>query len=92
MQRFVDGPLKTVDEVVRAIERHLAHMANYPMWCIGVAADPDKRYEELSEPPFWAHWLVESESIALAVKDYFQKKGMRPDESKQANARFVYIY
>jgi hypothetical protein len=92
MQRFIDQTLPTAEAAIRAIEHHLQHMASYAMWRVGAAADPDQRYGELSEPPFWAHWRVANEAVAKAAVSHFVAKGMQADACTQPNPAFVFIY
>ena len=83
MQRFENDPITAEDEMIAAIERHLAHMANCAMWTIGVTADPDARCAKLEEPPFWAYWRAVNEQVARNVERHFLEKGMRQDKPNE---------
>ena len=92
MQRFDDEPIRSEEELVRAVERHLAHMGAYASWTVGVAADPDARYAGLGQPASWAHWRAASEAIARGAAQRLVAKGMHQDHSEQPKPLYVYIF
>ena len=91
MRLFRNNAYQSAEELQTVVERYLRRMSTFAMWTTGTARDPDSRYAELDDPPFWCQWTAARTEVAEAVKLNLVSRGMKLDPHDKPGP-VLYVY